>query len=91
MLKKLFVPGVVVAAAMFAYGGELIAEKRRCPGDDMLSIIANATIEGADGKAEPVAEPMPAPVDAAPTDSPAPDSSAADTPAPPPDLPPPFA
>ncbi|MBX3285795.1 MAG: cytochrome P450, partial [Actinobacteria bacterium] len=30
---------------MFAYGTELIAAKRAEPGDDMLSVVANATVE----------------------------------------------
>lgn len=44
------------AAEMFAYGGDLLEEKRRCPAEDMLSIIANATIEGAGGEPEPLAD-----------------------------------
>lgn len=32
------------SAAMFEYGTELLAEKRRCPVDDMLSVIANADL-----------------------------------------------
>jgi cytochrome P450 len=39
------------AAEMFAYGGRLIAEKRRAPADDMLSAVVQGRIEG-DG-AEP--------------------------------------
>jgi cytochrome P450 len=33
-------------ASMFAYGRELIAEKRVCPADDMLSVVCNARLEG---------------------------------------------
>ena len=33
---------------MFAYGTELIAAKRAEPGDDMLSVVANATVEDAE-------------------------------------------
>ena len=33
---------------MFAYGTELIAAKRAEPGDDMLSVVANATVEDPD-------------------------------------------
>jgi cytochrome P450 len=32
------------SAAMFAYGADLLAEKRRCPGDDLLSAIATAEL-----------------------------------------------
>lgn len=34
---------------IYAYGTELIAAKRSEPGDDMLSIVANATLTDADG------------------------------------------
>jgi cytochrome P450 len=43
-------------AAMFEYGGRLIAEKRRAPADDLLSAIVHGTVEGADGTAEPLTE-----------------------------------
>ena len=33
---------------MYAYGSRLIAEKRSAPGDDMLSIVANATVDDPD-------------------------------------------
>jgi cytochrome P450 len=33
---------------MHAYGNELVAEKRRNPGDDMLSIVVHATLDEAD-------------------------------------------
>ena len=32
------------AAEMFAYSDELLAEKRRCPADDLMGIIANAEL-----------------------------------------------
>ena len=31
-------------AEMFAYGADLLDHKRRCPADDMMSLIANATL-----------------------------------------------
>jgi cytochrome P450 len=49
--RKSFEPDLDSAAArerMTAYGTELIAEKRRNPGDDMLSIVVQATLEDAD-------------------------------------------
>src|SRR5690606_15345313 len=49
--RKSFEPDVDAAAArarMYAYGNELIAEKRRNPADDMLSIVVHATLEGVD-------------------------------------------
>jgi cytochrome P450 len=36
------------AAAMFAYGTELIARKRAQPGDDMLSVVCHARLDGED-------------------------------------------
>src|SRR6478736_7809377 len=48
--RKSFEPDLDSAAArerMIAYGTELIAEKRRNPGDDMLSIVVQATLEDA--------------------------------------------
>ncbi len=36
------------AAAMFEYGAALIAEKRAHPGDDMLSVVCHARMEGED-------------------------------------------
>lgn len=35
------------AAEMFAYGAELLAEKRRCPADDLLSVLATAELDDA--------------------------------------------
>jgi cytochrome P450 len=43
-------------AALFEYGSRLIAEKRRHPADDMLSVVATATIEGAGGQIESLAD-----------------------------------
>jgi cytochrome P450 len=43
-------------AAMFEYGSWLIGEKRRTPGDDMLSAVVHGTITGADGNAAPPSE-----------------------------------
>jgi cytochrome P450 len=36
---------------MYSYGQELIASKRAQPTDDMLSVVANATLDGLDGPA----------------------------------------
>ena len=36
------------AASMFAYGSELIAEKRAHPADDMLSVVCHARLDGED-------------------------------------------
>jgi len=44
------------SAAMFAYGTALIDEKVRCPVDDMLSAVANATLASPTGDDEPLAE-----------------------------------
>jgi cytochrome P450 len=41
------------AAAMFEYGSQLIAHKRRHPTDDMLSAAVHGTIEGPDGSHSP--------------------------------------
>ena len=49
--RKSFEPdaaSVDARARMTSYGAELIAEKRRTPGDDMLSIVVNATLDDAD-------------------------------------------
>jgi cytochrome P450 len=40
-------------AAMFEYGSWLIGEKRRAPGDDMLSAVVHGTIEDERGSAPP--------------------------------------
>lgn len=40
-------------AAMFEYGTALVAEKRRTPGDDMLSAVVHGTIADGDGAAAP--------------------------------------
>jgi cytochrome P450 len=44
------------ARAMREYGTELIAEKRRCPADDILSAVANAEIETGDGSRAPLSD-----------------------------------
>jgi len=36
------------AASMFEYGSALIAEKRACPADDMLSVVCHAHLDGED-------------------------------------------
>jgi cytochrome P450 len=49
--RKSFEPDLASVDArtrMTNYGAELIAEKRRKPGDDMLSIVVNATLDDAD-------------------------------------------
>jgi cytochrome P450 len=49
--RKSFEPDLDAEAArarMFAYGNELIAEKRCNPGDDMLSIVVHATLADTD-------------------------------------------
>ena len=49
--RKSFEPDLASVDArtrMTTYGAELIAEKRRNPGDDMLSIVVNATLDDAD-------------------------------------------
>jgi cytochrome P450 len=44
------------AANMSAYGTRLIEEKRRNPGRDIISVVAGATVEGADGTEEPLTD-----------------------------------
>ncbi|HVM98528.1 MAG TPA: cytochrome P450, partial [Candidatus Acidoferrales bacterium] len=41
---------------MFEYGRQLLAEKRRQPGDDMLSALLLGRVEGEDGNPEPLTE-----------------------------------
>ena len=43
-------------AAMFAYGSRLIEEKRRAPGDDLLSAVVHGTLAASDGSAEPMSD-----------------------------------
>jgi cytochrome P450 len=43
-------------AAMFTYGTELIAAKRRAPSDDMLSAVVHGRIENPDGTTTPPSE-----------------------------------
>ncbi|MGH7789592.1 MAG: cytochrome P450 [Candidatus Binatia bacterium] len=47
---------MAAGAAMFEYGGRLIAEKRRAPGDDMLSAVVHGQVEGEHGRLEPLSE-----------------------------------
>ncbi len=42
------------SVAMFEYGTWLIGEKRRHPGDDIISAVVHATVEGADGTLGPL-------------------------------------
>ena len=44
------------AQAMAAYGTALIEAKRRAPGDDMLSALVGAEVEGDDGEQAPLGE-----------------------------------
>lgn len=44
------------AAEMFEYGTALLAEKRACPADDLLSTIATATLPAEAGRAGPLDE-----------------------------------
>lgn len=45
-----------VQARMFEYGAALVAEKRATPGDDILSVVANAVIEDDDGTSGPLTD-----------------------------------
>lgn len=45
------------ANAMAAYGTELVAQKRRAPGDDLLSRVILAEVEGDDGRWAPLSDP----------------------------------
>jgi cytochrome P450 len=44
------------AGSMAAYGSELIAEKRKVPGDDIISALAQALIEDDDGASRPLTD-----------------------------------
>ncbi len=44
------------AAAMAAYGTDLIAERRATPGDDLISTVAHARIAGGDDRVEPLSD-----------------------------------
>ncbi len=44
------------AAAMADYGSGLVAERRRNPGDDLLSVVAAAGVEGPDGRVRPLTD-----------------------------------
>jgi len=43
-------------AAMFAYGSRLIEEKRRAPGDDLLSAVVHGALSADGGTAEPMTD-----------------------------------
>lgn len=47
---------LAAAAAMFEYGGRLIAAKRRDPGDDLLSAMVHGQVEGPTGALEALPE-----------------------------------
>lgn len=47
---------LAAGAAMFEYGGRLIADKRRAPGDDLLSTVVNGSVPGDDGRPEPLTD-----------------------------------
>ncbi len=44
------------SAAMFTYGTELLAEKRRCPADDLLSVVSTAELPDEAGPGGPLTE-----------------------------------
>jgi len=44
------------ATSMAEYAAELLAAKRRTPGDDLLSVVTGALVQGDDGTAEPLSE-----------------------------------
>ncbi|HEV3281920.1 MAG TPA: cytochrome P450 [Acidimicrobiales bacterium] len=44
------------AASMAAYGSSLIEQKRKCPGDDIISVVTRARVDGADGKDRPLSD-----------------------------------
>lgn len=44
------------AVAMAAYGSELVADRKRSPGDDVISMMARAQAEGDDGKERPLSD-----------------------------------
>ena len=43
-------------ASLMAYGTKLLQQKRERPGEDILSILTHAEIEGDDGRLEPITE-----------------------------------
>lgn len=47
---------MAAAASMSEYGTHLIATKRACPADDILSVVTHATIEEPDGTRGPISE-----------------------------------
>jgi cytochrome P450 len=44
------------SAEMFEYGTALLDEKRRCPADDLMSLVANARIEDEGGSSGPLSD-----------------------------------
>ncbi|MGH9078555.1 MAG: cytochrome P450 [Acidimicrobiales bacterium] len=44
------------AASMAAYGTTLIGEKRTCPGDDIISVVAHGEVAGDDGHERPLSD-----------------------------------
>ena len=47
---------LAASTAMFEYGAQLIAEKRRQPADDILSAVIHGRIEGPDGQPSPLTD-----------------------------------
>jgi cytochrome P450 len=47
---------VEAAASMAAYGSDLIAEKKKCPGDDIISVVARAQIEDGNDVLRPLTD-----------------------------------
>jgi cytochrome P450 len=44
------------ASSMAAYGSDLIAKKKKCPGDDIISVVAHARIEDGNGALRPLTD-----------------------------------
>ncbi len=44
------------AAAMADYGSRILADRKRYPNDDLLSVVAAAEVEGADGRVRPLTD-----------------------------------
>ncbi len=47
---------VAAQAEMFGYGSQLIEAKRRCPADDLLSVVANGRVPDGDGTTAPITD-----------------------------------
>ena len=43
-------------SSMAAYGSDLIAEKKKCPGDDIISVVAHAQIEDGNEALRPLTD-----------------------------------